>query len=65
MTLKENEILYKAELFVGPGGKFEGPESIAIRGDDIFTGVNGGRILKINKQGQVSTVATIKGECGK
>jgi len=59
--LTPNDVLDQAELVVE--GKFVAPESIAIRGDDAFTGVEGGAIIKVDVKGQWKKVAQIEGNC--
>lgn len=46
--------------------EIEGPESIAIsqNGRDIYTGVVGGEIIRVNENGQVKIVAKFGEECG-
>ena len=44
-------------------GEFFGPESIAHRKDEVYTGVTGGKILRI-KNGKITTVAQIGTKCG-
>jgi len=46
--------LNKAEIFVA--GKVQTPESIAIRGDELFTGTGDGAITKIDKDGNVEKI---------
>lgn len=43
-----------------------GPESIVIspNGKDIYTGVVGGEIVRINENGQVKIIAKLGEECG-
>jgi hypothetical protein len=59
--LTPNDILDRAELVIE--GKFVGPESLAIRGDDVFTGVEGGEIIKVDIKGKWKSVAKIGGDC--
>jgi sugar lactone lactonase YvrE len=51
--LAPNSVLDKAELAYD--GKLVGPESIAIRGKEIYTGV-GGKVIRI-KDGEIKTIA--------
>lgn len=46
--------------------EIEGPESIAIssNGNEIYTGVVGGEIVRINANGTVTTVAKFGQACG-
>ncbi|XP_035703714.1 adipocyte plasma membrane-associated protein isoform X2 [Folsomia candida] len=57
-----NSILDKAEP-LKLNREIIGPESIASRGDDLFTGLIYGDIIKINKDGKVTTVAKTGKEC--
>lgn len=59
-----NSILDKAEP-LKLNREIIGPESIASRGDDLFTGLIYGDIIKINKDGKVTTVAKTGKECRK
>ncbi len=59
--LAPNDILDGAELFIN--GEFLGPESIATRRDEVYTGVSGGKVVRI-KKGKVETIAQIGKECG-
>ncbi len=47
--------------------EIEGPESIAIspNGKDIFTGIVGGEIIRIDENGKVKVVAKFGQDCGK
>lgn len=44
--LTPNDILDRAELVVE--GKFIGPESVAVLGDFVYTGVHGGGIIRFH-----------------
>jgi len=42
-----------------------GPESIAVRGHELFTGIIGGSVIKLNlENNEVSTVARFGRNCG-
>jgi len=58
--LKSNNILDKAELIYD--GQFIGPESIAQRGNELFTGVKIGGVIRI-KDGNIKTVVESFGSC--
>ena len=45
-------------------GEFPGPESLATRKDEVYTGLIGGDVVRI-KDGKVSVVARFGSECGK
>jgi len=59
--LTQNNILNKAELLLD--GQFIGGESVALRGDDVFTGVIGGNIIKIDTNGKLKNVVKLGGDC--
>ncbi|XP_021944562.1 adipocyte plasma membrane-associated protein [Folsomia candida] len=59
--LTPNDILDRAELVVE--GKFIGPESVAVLGDFVYTGVHGGGIIRVDAKGDWKKVAQIEGEC--
>lgn len=62
-VLAKNAILDRAER-LKLDRPISGAESIAIRGDDMFTGLNGGELVRINtKTGHVSTVAKFGEDC--
>jgi len=65
-ALGRNAILDKAEEFK-LDREIVAPDSLSIRGDEIFTGVLGGDIVRIRKDGSVTTVARFndKDKCGK
>lgn len=46
--------------------EIEGPESIAIspKGNDIYTGIVGGEIVRINENGKVTIVTKFGQDCG-
>lgn len=46
--------------------EIEGPESIAIspNGKDIYTGIVGGEIVRINEHGKVTVVTKFGQDCG-
>ncbi len=61
--LTPNDILDRAELVVD--GQFIGPESVAVLGNDVYTGCQGGSIIKVDEKGTWKKVAQIdSGDCG-
>lgn len=46
--------------------EIEGPESIAIspNGKEIYTGINGGEIVRIDENGKVTVVTKFGQDCG-
>lgn len=52
--MANNNILDKAEE-IKVDREFQGPESIAFRGDEIFTGLIGGELVRI-KNGKSTTI---------
>lgn len=61
--LAPNAKLDRAELVFD--GDFFGPESIAHRNDEIYTGVNEGWILRIKNDGKIERVVQTGKPCGK
>jgi len=61
--LAKNAILDKAEA-MKLDRAIAGPESIAIRGDDVYTGLLGEGIVKITKSGKVENVVMFGKSCG-
>ena len=61
--MAKNAILDKAEA-MKLDRAIAGPESIAIRGDDIYTGLLGEGIVKISKSGKVENVVMFGKNCG-
>lgn len=64
-TLFPNAVLDKAQA-IKLNLEIEGPESIAIspKGDEIYTGIVGGNIVRIDQNGKVTIVAKFGEECG-
>jgi hypothetical protein len=55
--------LNKAELFID--GSIITPESIAFRGDDVFTGTGDGAIIKVDKNGKMEKIVQLgHKDCG-
>lgn len=61
--LAPNSILDKA-VPIPLDRPISGPESIAIRGDELFTGLDGGELVEI-KNGKVIKLAKFGRDCGK
>jgi len=61
--LLPNKILSNVQILVQD--EVYGPESIAIRGNDIYTGDNRGKVVKITSNGEVSTIAKLEFPCSK
>jgi len=61
-VLAPNSVLDKAEE-IELDQSIIGPESVAIRGDELFTGISGGELVKI-KNGKVTTITRIGKTCG-
>jgi len=59
--LSPNKNLDQAEFLFE--GKFTGPESIATRGDELYTGLIGGDVVRI-KDGKVTPVGRFGKDCG-
>jgi len=60
--LSANSILDKAEE-VKLDREIIGPESVALRGDELFTGIVGGELIRI-KDGKVKTIVRTGSSCG-
>ena len=60
--LAPNGKLDKAEFLYE--GKFTGAESIAIQKGNIYTGLIGGDVVRIDKNGEITVVARFGEECG-
>jgi len=59
--LEPNNKLDKATAILD--GEIVGPESIAIRGNEVYTGLIGGNVIKY-VDGKASLVAKFGSECG-
>jgi len=58
--LAPNNILDRAEEII-VNRELQGPESIAVRGDEIFTGLIGGELIRL-KNGRIETIAKMSNE---
>ena len=63
LVIGSNGILNDVKELLGEGDVVK-PESISIRGDELFTGDGTGKIVKV-KNGKVTTLAQLKFPCRK